>query len=41
MKLQGLERLKGRSGEWSKRVTDLAGDRIEGVGGCRAMEGDR
>lgn len=42
-KLQGLERVKGsRSGECSKRVADLVGDRIEGVGSCRAMEeGDR
>jgi hypothetical protein len=39
MKLQGLERVNGRrSGECSKRVADLVGDRIEGVGGSRAME---
>jgi len=30
-----------RSGERSKRVADLVGDRIEGVGGCRVMEEDR
>jgi hypothetical protein len=39
VKLQGSERVKGsRSGECSKRVADLVGDRIEEVGGCRAME---
>ena len=33
VKLQGLEKVKGsRSGECSKRVADLVGDRIEGVG---------
>jgi len=41
MKLQGLERVKGRSSECSKQMADLLGDRIEEVGGCRAMKEDR
>ena len=39
VKLQGMERVKERrSGKRSKREADLVGDRIEGVGGCRAMD---
>ena len=38
VKLQQREGGRGKSGECSKRVADLVGDRIEGVGSCRGED---